>query len=265
MATSRSLVLVALLVGAAQCADISRPLDGVAELTTKNFKKSVRNGNHWLVEFYAPWCSWCKKLVPEWRLLGQSVKGNPKVSIGKVNTDTDGASDITDLYDVKGFPTIVLIRPDGKWKKYTGKRTTQDFLDFIKVETDEDMSVKVFDEDRMTGGTGVVQVVTSKTFQPLVLDGTIHTFLKFYAPWCSHCKAMEDDWKRLAALMKDRKDIVIAEVDGEKYRDVGDKAKVGSFPTLKLFTKRNKRGIDFKGPRTVNAMRDFLESNAKSG
>ena len=75
----------------------------------------------------------------------------------------------------------------------------------------------------MTGGTGVVQVITTKNFQPLVLDPTLNAYIKFYAPWCSHCKAMEDDWKQLAVEVKDRKDVVIAEVDAEKYRDVGDK------------------------------------------
>ena len=37
--------------------------------------------------------------------------------------------------------------------------------------------------------------------------------------------------------------------------------KIGSFPTIKLFTKRNKKGIDFSGPRVSRAFGDFLTTH----
>ena len=124
-------VAVLLLAGVSDCLELGKPMPGVTELTSKNYKKSVTDGRNWLIEFYAPWCSWCKKLAPEWKLLGQSVKGSKEVAAGKVNVDSDVSDvcyaalnakyqnttppQIVDKYNIKGYPTIILVRPDGKW------------------------------------------------------------------------------------------------------------------------------------------------------
>ena len=51
----------------------------------------------WLVEFYAPWCGHCKKLVPEWASAATSLKG--KVKLGAVDATQFG--DLAQRYGVR--------------------------------------------------------------------------------------------------------------------------------------------------------------------
>ena len=44
-------------------------------------------------------------------------------------------------------------------------------------------------------------VLTDSTFD-LVVKSTKTTFVKFYAPWCGHCKRLAPDWAKLAKEFK---------------------------------------------------------------
>ena len=91
----------------------SKSIPGVTDLTVSNFEKKTKNGKFWLVEFYAPWCGWCKRLIPEMIKLGTTVGDHPKVQVAKFDASDDDAGSLSDKYKVKGFPTIVLLKPDG--------------------------------------------------------------------------------------------------------------------------------------------------------
>uniref|UniRef100_A0A3Q0QR73 protein disulfide-isomerase n=1 Tax=Amphilophus citrinellus TaxID=61819 RepID=A0A3Q0QR73_AMPCI len=48
--------------------------------------KDTRVNDVWLVDFYAPWCGYCKKLEPIWHEVGVELKssGSP-VRVGKMD------------------------------------------------------------------------------------------------------------------------------------------------------------------------------------
>lgn len=61
------------------------------------------------------------------------------------------------------------------------------------------------------------------------------TFVKFFAPWCGHCKKMKPDWEKLASVMDSDK-ITIADVDcTDSGKDICSSQEIQGFPTLKYF------------------------------
>ena len=53
-------------------------------LTDSNFEELVLGSkDHWLVEFYAPWCGHCKRLEPEWAKAATELKG--KIKLGALD------------------------------------------------------------------------------------------------------------------------------------------------------------------------------------
>lgn len=59
--------------------------------------------------------------------------------------------------------------------------------------------------------------------------------MKFYAPWCGHCKKMEPTWDELATSLKGK--VNVAKVDVTANRELGSRFDIKGFPTVKFFSK----------------------------
>lgn len=82
-------------------------------------------------------------------------------------------------------------------------------------------------------------------------------FVKFYAPWCGHCKSMIPAYTKLAQRMKQQENgVAIAKVDATVHNELGSKYGVQGFPTLKLFM--NGEPVDYSGAREEDAMFNWL-------
>lgn len=60
---------------------------------------------------------------------------------------------------------------------------------------------------------GPLTVVVGSNFKELVLDETKDVLVKFYAPWCGHCKKLAPVWDELAEAYKDVPNLTIAKFD----------------------------------------------------
>jgi protein disulfide-isomerase A6 len=52
-----------------------------------------------------------------------------------------------------------------------------------------------------------VITLTDSTFDKVVMDSEKDVFVKFYAPWCGHCKNLAPVWESLAKTFANDKDV----------------------------------------------------------
>ena len=104
---------------------------------------------------------------------------------------------------------------------------------------------------------GEVVVLTSENFDETIKLNPI-VMVKFFAPWCGHCKAFAPEYERAAKLAKERNlNYVIAELDATIHKDIADSQNIKGFPTIKLFFQG--RSIDYDGERTADDVISFID------
>jgi len=163
---------------------------------------------------------------------------------------------------VADMPAVRLVdMRDAGMKKYTYDKPV---IDQASVETfledffEGRLQSTLKSEEEPTTQSGPVKVIVSKTFQSEVVNGDKDVLVKFYAPWCGHCKELAPKYEALALKLKDKPHIVLAKVNSEanEIKDI----EVKGFPTLRLWPGENKHSpVEYTGERTEEAIEAWLE------
>lgn len=103
-----------------------------------------------------------------------------------------------------------------------------------------------------------VVTATKDNFETL-LDENEMVLVKFYAPWCGHCKQMAPHYEAAAVKLKEKgSKVVLAKVDATQEGELADKHGVRGYPTLKFF--RKKVATEYSGGRTEEKIVEWVES-----
>jgi len=238
----------------------------VVELNAANFDDKTKDGL-WMVEFFAPWCGHCKRLAPTWEELATSANG--EFNVAKVDCTVE--RDLAQRFGIRGFPTIKLVS-NGKYYDYSKSRTIEDFTAFAKggyktvppkVVPPQDAPTatkKTKTEAAATdsGNPEDVVILSDDDFNAKTKSGT--WFVKFYAPWCGHCKRLAPTWEQLATATKGSANI--AKVDCTQHKSTCQRFGVRGYPTLKLI--KDGQVYAYSGQRTVDAFKRFLDGGYTS-
>ncbi|RKF64548.1 Protein disulfide-isomerase [Erysiphe neolycopersici] len=110
----------------------------VKVVVAKNFDEIVMDDSKDVIlEFYAPWCGYCKALAPKYNTLGQlyiDANLSDKVTVAKIDATANDFSQ-----DIEGFPTIMLFKAGDKQNPitYDGDRNIEELIAFVKKGTHE--------------------------------------------------------------------------------------------------------------------------------
>jgi len=103
-----------------------------------------------------------------------------------------------------------------------------------------------------------VKTLVSSNFEQVVKDKSKDVYVKFYAPWCGHCKAIAPIWDQIGQKYSDKDDLVIAKVDSTKNEIDG--IDIEGFPTIKMFKKETNEEIEYIGKKDLESMVKFIET-----
>ncbi|NXU91086.1 PDIA2 isomerase, partial [Xiphorhynchus elegans] len=159
-------------------------------------------------------------------------------------------------------PTLRLVRMENNRKYQMEQDSFSDtaISTFIRAVLDGKVKPHLLSaEPPEDWDTRPVKVLVGKTFEQVAFDETKNVFVKFYAPWCSHCQAMAPAWEELAERYKDHEDIVIAEMDATANEL--ENITIHGFPTLHYFPAGpGRKMVEYKSARDVETFSKFLEN-----
>ena len=95
-------------------------------LNENNFDTETSTGTT-LVDFYADWCGPCRMLSPIIESVADSLAG--EVNVVKVNVDK--SPNLARRFNVKGIPTLLVVKDGNVVNRKTGMGTREQLLEFV--------------------------------------------------------------------------------------------------------------------------------------
>eukprot|EP00697_Spironema_sp_BW2_P010442 gnl/Spiro4/25670_TR12789_c0_g1_i1.p2 gnl/Spiro4/25670_TR12789_c0_g1~~gnl/Spiro4/25670_TR12789_c0_g1_i1.p2 ORF type:complete len:193 (+),score=62.84 gnl/Spiro4/25670_TR12789_c0_g1_i1:67-645(+) len=111
---------------------------------------------------------------------------------------------------------------------------------------------------------GDAVTLTNSNFKAQVHDSGKNSFIKFYAPWCGHCKAMKPAWDQLGSDFFGSS-VLIGDVDCIAETELCSQFGVSGYPTVKYFTpETGEKGADYQGGRDIETLKKFVQEKLET-
>ncbi|KAK8815905.1 hypothetical protein WA538_005026 [Blastocystis sp. DL] len=103
--------------------------------------------------------------------------------------------------------------------------------------------------------------MTDSTFDKEVMQSESGIwFVRFFAPWCGHCKRMASSWEIMSSQVKGT--IPVADVDATTETQLAAKYHIEYYPTILLFTRNTI--YEYDGPRNAAHLVQFAKEAKES-
>jgi thioredoxin domain-containing protein 5 len=111
---------------------------------------------------------------------------------------------------------------------------------------------------RISNPEGKVLELYERNFSDEIKHGGV--FVKFFAPWCGHCKKLAPVWAQLAVQMKNQ--LTIAEVNCEDHNALCRAEDVQGYPMLFYYGDDGVKS-EYTGGRKLEQLQGFVEKVLK--
>jgi protein disulfide isomerase len=164
------------------------------------------------------------------------------------------------------LPSLRLIDPQDSMLKYIyegdiASLSVADIEAYVQSFKDGKLEPHLKSEP-IPENNDALTILVGKNWADIVNDRSKDVLVKYYAPWCGHCKALAPTWDDLAMHVKDIDDLVIAKFDATANEVAG--LEIRGYPTLKFYPKDNKDGVDYTGGRELDEFKAWLSENSSA-
>ncbi|CAB3407971.1 unnamed protein product [Caenorhabditis bovis] len=191
-------------------------------LNRETYKYAVSGGEMFIVDYFAPWCPPCLKLLGEYRRFhSQMPEDSPLSTVAIASIDCVKYRDLCTAANVQSYPTSILYTPDGKTHRMVGYHSVDSIRDFIDIAMHPsvvEMSPDEFEE----------LVMNRQETETWVVD--------YFAPWCGPCQQLAPELQKAArAILEYDEKAKTASIDCQKYAQFCKEKGIGSYPTVRIF------------------------------
>ncbi|KAH0587068.1 Thioredoxin domain-containing protein 5 [Termitomyces sp. J132] len=205
----------------------------------------------WFIEFFSPYCPHCRNFAPTWdQLVTEAERDSPAVNLAQVDCSVHG--DLCTEHHVMGYPSLYMYNNGEKLDAFSGDRDLPALHKFINKYAPP--------PPPQPNTKGDVLSLTPQSFASTLAQGPM--FVKFFAPWCGHCKKLAPVWKQLAHAMKGKLNIV--QVNCDDHSAICKAHNVQGYPTLVYISSGGIRS-EYNGGRKLDELRNFAEKAASAG
>ena len=164
--------------------------------------------------------------------------------------------------DVKNSPKVLFMGDKTDKYNFNGEINKDSLAEFItKVKAGE---IEQFLKSAPVPETNddAVKVVVGSTFKDYVSNSEKEVLVKFYAPWCGHCKNLAPHYEEAAKRLAGNPNVLLVKVDSTENEVAG--IDIQGFPTLKFFGKdKSQAPIDYNGDRTADGIINWIKEHTE--
>ena len=111
-----------------RCPSRKAPAQGTSVSHITDLAAFLRAHPHAVVLFHASWCGHCRQMLPAYE------KAAARLQLPLAAMECDHAEDVVQQYGLRGYPTVLKFRPGRAAAEYSGDRSEEDLVRFVRAE-----------------------------------------------------------------------------------------------------------------------------------